>query len=177
MNLLPTQFADSSSGLASLGIDGKAFIIQLITFLLVFWVLKRWAFGPIVKLMDQRRKTIEDGVSLGEQMRKDKAELEDQVAKTLHEARVKGDGLVADAQDEARDVIHEAEAKAQEKAEIILNEAKERTKQEVARARKQLEGEIVGLISDATEAIIDEKVDATKDASLIDRALREHARA
>ena len=140
MNVLPTQFADSSSGLASLGIDGKAFIIQLVTFLLVLWVLKRWAFGPIVKLMDQRRKTIEDGVSLGEQMRKDKAELEGQVAKTLREARVKGDSLVADAQDEARDVIHEAEAKAQEKAEIILNEAKERTKQEVARARKQLEG-------------------------------------
>ena len=97
MNVLLTQFGDSSSGLGSLGIDGKAFVIQLVTFLLAFWVLKHWAFGPIVKLMEQRRKTIEDGVSLGEQMRKDKAPLEDQVAKELAKARTEADGILAEA--------------------------------------------------------------------------------
>lgn len=177
MNVLLTQFGDSSSGLGSLGIDGKAFVIQLVTFLLAFWVLKHWAFGPIVKLMEQRRKTIEDGVSLGEQMRKDKAALEDQVARELAKARTRADGILSEAEETARETVHAAEAKAQDKADGILAEAKQRTAQEVARARKQLEGEIIGLISDATEAIIEEKVDAKKDATLIDRALKEHARA
>jgi F-type H+-transporting ATPase subunit b len=172
-----TQFADSSSGLASLGIDGKALIIQLVTFLLAFWVLQHWAFKPIVRLMEQRRKTIEDGVSLGEQMKKEKAELEAKVASELASARTKADGIVAAAEDAGRDAIREAEGKAHDKAEGIIAEANERTVQDVARARKQLESELVGLISDATEAIIDEKVDGQKDASLIDKALREHSRA
>ena len=171
-----TQFADSSSGLGSLGIDGRAFIIQLVTFLLAFWVLKHWAFGPIIKLMEQRRKTIEDGVALGEQMQKERVELEAKVAQELRKARTEADGIVTEAQESAREVIREAETAAHDKAEAIIAEAKQRTVQEVARARKQLEGELVELISEATEAIIEEKVDPQKDAALIDKALKEYAR-
>ena len=163
----------SSSGLGSLGLDGKAFIIQLITFLLAFWVLQHWAFKPIIAIMDRRRKTIEDGVSLGEQMKKDKAALETKVAEELAKARTEADGIIAEANDSARQTVREAEEKAQEKAAIIVKEGQERATSEMARARKKLEGEILGWVSDATEAIIGEKVDAKKDADIIDRALKE----
>jgi F-type H+-transporting ATPase subunit b len=170
-----TQFGDSSSGLGSLGLDGKAFLIQLVTFLLAFWILKRYAFGPIAKVMDQRRKTIEDGVLLGEQMKKEKTELDDKVADELAKARSEADGIIAQAQDTSRGIVRDAEEKASEKAAGILKSADERIAADTKRARKQLEGELVGLISDATEAIIGEKVDAKKDAQLIDRALKEQA--
>ncbi len=170
-------FGDSSSGLGALGLDGRAFIIQLITFVLAFLVLKRYAFTPIIKVLTERRETIDSGVKLGEDMKKELVELEAKVENTLHEARSKADGIVAAAQDTARDTVREAEAKAHDKADTIIAEAKERTVQDVSRARQQLEHELVGLISDAIEAIIDEKVDAKKDAALIDKALKEHARA
>lgn len=174
MITLPIQFtADSSSGVSALGIDGKAFIIQLITFILAYVVLRKWAFGPIIRVLNERRETINKGVELGEQMQKEKAALEKRVASELHEARTKADGIVAEAESTARDTIRSAEEKAQAKAAIIVKEGQERGEQEVVRARKALEKELVGLISDATEAIIDEKVDATKDAKLIDRALKE----
>jgi F-type H+-transporting ATPase subunit b len=173
LNTAFTQFGDSSSGLGSLGLDGKAFLIQLVTFLLAFWILKRYAFGPIAKVMDQRRKTIEDGVLLGEQMKKEKADLDDKMADELAKARSEADGIIAQAQDTSRGIVRDAEDKASEKAAGILKAADERIAADTKRARKQLEGELVGLISDATEAIIDEKVDAKKDAQLIDRALKE----
>jgi F-type H+-transporting ATPase subunit b len=174
INLL-TNFAaeESASGIGALGIDGKAFIIQLITFGLAFLVLKKWAFGPIINMMEQRRETIESGVTLGEEMRKERAKLEQQVANELQKARGEADGIIAAAQDTSRDTIREAEDKARDKAAGILKDADERIKTDTALARKKLEGEIVGLISDATEAIIGEKVDAKKDAALIDRALKE----
>lgn len=172
-----TQFADGSSGIGALGIDGKAFIIQLVTFVLAFWVLKRYAFKPILKMMDRRRQTIEDGVTLGEQMKQEQAKLEAKVEKTLHETRIKADGILADAQESGRQLIRDAEAKAQTKADGILAEAKERTKQDVARARRQLEAEVVSLVADATETIIGEKVDAKKDAALIDKALNKQVAA
>lgn len=167
------QFADSSSGLGALGVDGKAFIIQLITFLLAFWVLKRFAFKPILKVMDERRQTIEDGVKLGEQMKKDQAAMEATVVHTLQKARTEADGIIASAQETSRQTIREAEDKAREKAAGILTEADDRIRTDTQRARKRLESELVDLISDATEAIIGEKVDAKKDAELIKRALKE----
>jgi F-type H+-transporting ATPase subunit b len=169
-----TQFgAENASGIGALGIDGKALVIQLITFVLAFLVLKKWAFEPILKVMEDRKRTIEDGVALGEKMKRDEAKLAAKISDELAQARKEADGIIAAAQDTSRDTIRAAESKAQDKAAGILKDAEERIKTDTARARKKLEGELVGLISDATEAIIGEKVDAQKDAQLIDRALKE----
>jgi F-type H+-transporting ATPase subunit b len=169
-----TQFgAENSSGIGALGVDGKAFVIQLITVLLAFWVLKRYAFTPIIRLMDERHKTIDEGVRLGEKMKQDEAALQSKISDQLAQARKEADGIIATANETARDKIRDAEGKAQDKAAGILRDAEERIATDTARARKKLEGELVGLISDATEAIIGEKVDAKKDAQLIDKALQE----
>ncbi len=174
---LVAQFADSSSGIGALGIDGKALVIQLVTFLLAFWVLEHWAFKPIVKIMERRREMIEKGVKLGEEMQKEKVELEKKVAESLHDARTKADGIIAEAKTQARQTVQAAEGEASQKAEAILASADDRIRLDTNRARKQLETELVGLISEATEAIIDEKVDTRKDAELIDKAMREQVKA
>ncbi len=176
MNTYITQFgAEQASGLSALGVDGKAFLIQLVTFLLAFWVLKRYAFKPILGVLNERRELIEDGVRLGEEMQKEKTQLDKKVDDTLKSARKEADEIVANAEDAGRQISAEAEKKAQAKADGILAQAENRIAQDTARARQKLEKELVGLISDATEAMIDEKVDATKDAKLIDKALKGRA--
>lgn len=169
---LVTTFGASSSGIAALGFDPKAFLIQLTTFILAYLALRRWAFGPITKLLDERRETIERGVKLGEDMQKEKAKLEQQVEDKLHEARMEADQMIATAQDTARETVREAEEKARGKADNIVAEAEGRIATDIARARRGLEKELAGLVADATEAVIDEKVDAKKDAALIERALK-----
>jgi F-type H+-transporting ATPase subunit b len=171
--MIPTVFAESSSGLGALGFDAQAFVIQVITFILAYLVLRRYAFGPITKMLRERRETIESGVKLGEQMRQEKAELESKVEDTLHEARQQADDIIAGAQDSGRQAVREAEEKAKAKAEGIVAEAESRIAQDTNRARKQLEKEIVGLVADATETVIHEKVDKKKDAELIERSLKE----
>jgi F-type H+-transporting ATPase subunit b len=165
----------SSSGLGALGVDGKAFLIQLITFVLAYLVLRRYAFQPILKALRERRETIDKGVKLGEEMQRERTKLDQQIEDALHEARQQADGIIASAQESAREAIREAEDKAREKAAGILKEAEGRIATDTARARKQLEKELVGLISDATEAIIEEKVDAKKDTQLIERVLKEQS--
>ncbi|MDL2362813.1 MAG: F0F1 ATP synthase subunit B [Patescibacteria group bacterium] len=173
MQLVNTQFAESnSSGLGALGVDAHAFVIQLITFVLAYFVLRKYAFGPILKVLNERRETIESGVKLGEEMQKERAKLDDEVEEALQASRRKADGIIADAQDTAKQTVRAAEDKAKVKAQGVVAEAEDRIAQDTQRARKQLEKELVSLISDATEAIIDEKVDAKKDAQLIDRALK-----
>jgi F-type H+-transporting ATPase subunit b len=165
-------FGTSSSGIGALGVNGQAFIIQLITFVLVILVLKKWAVKPILKLLNERREVIEKGVELGQKMQQEKDELEEKIANALRDARVQADTIIASARDEGRQVVQEAEEAARTKAEALVNAAADRIKQDTDRAWKNVEKELASLVSEATEAIIDEKVDAKKDAELIDKALK-----
>jgi F-type H+-transporting ATPase subunit b len=167
-----TQFGSSSSGIGSLGINVSAFIIQLLTFLLAIWILQRFAFKPILRILRDRRELIDKGVKLGDEMKKQQTELDKKVADALHDARQQADGILSQADHQARQAIQTAEDKARDKAEEVIAEAKAQIAQDTVRARQKLEGEIVSLISEATETIIHEKVDAKKDAALIDAALR-----
>src|ERR1700689_1337769 len=111
-----TQFADSSSGIGALGFSGQAFLIQLITFLLAYLVLRRYAFGPILSALQQRREKIAESVKLTEQLQKEKAELDEKVEQSLHEARQAADTIIAGAQDTARQTVRESEDTARQKA-------------------------------------------------------------
>ncbi|MEO7364008.1 MAG: F0F1 ATP synthase subunit B [Candidatus Saccharimonadales bacterium] len=168
-----TQFgaAEQTSGIGALGISGSHLVVQLITFVLAYLVLRKFAFGPILKVLAERRDTIEKGVKLGEQMQKERAELDKTVTAELHKARQEADTILAEAGDNAKSTVRAAEDTARTKAAGIVKEAEANADQAVKRARKALESELIGLISEATEAIIDEKVDARKDAALIDKAL------
>jgi F-type H+-transporting ATPase subunit b len=169
-----TQFgSSSSSGIGALGFNGQAFLIQLVTFIVALLILRKWAFKPILRVMNERRETIEKGVLLGEQMQKEKTEMDDKVEEVLHESRVKADAIIREAEDQARATVKASEDQAKDRANGILKSAEDRIKQETIQARRALEKEVVNLIADTTEVVIKEKVDAKKDADLIKRALKE----
>ncbi|MHB1864745.1 MAG: F0F1 ATP synthase subunit B [Candidatus Saccharimonadales bacterium] len=161
----------ASSGLGTLGVNGTDFLIEAITFILGYLVLRKWAFGPIIKVLRERRETINKGVALGEEMQKQKQKLEEQVSNELTSARQKADTILSDASSEAKEIIHQAETDALAKADAILEEAKVLSNQEMARAKVKLEGEIINLVSEATEVLVGEKVDPKKDSVLISKAL------
>lgn len=169
-----TYFGADASGPAALGISLQAFLIQLITFLIVFLALRQWAFKPIIRMLNERREVIENGVTLGEKMRAQEAEAEAAAAEKLHAARRQADSILADADTEARQKIQAAEEAAKVRADAMVKEAEAQIKQASDRERKRLEKEVVELVSEVSEAVIQEKVDAKKDAALIDKALREH---
>ncbi len=163
----------SSSGLGALGLSLSAFLIQLATFVIALLILRKWAFKPIMKVLNERRATIEKGVSLGEQMEKEKAELEDKINDSLRDTRVKADKILADASSSAKQMVRDAEDQAKVKAEAIVKEALERGEAETKRAWRKLEGQLASLVTDATEAVVEQKLDQTKDAELINRTLKE----
>jgi F-type H+-transporting ATPase subunit b len=162
-------FSQSTSGIGALGINGQAFLIQLITFVLVFWILKRYAFKPILKLLKRRQDLIDSGVRLGEQMKQKQVEIEQEINEKLHKARTDADAIIASAQQEARQGAVETEENARNKAAMIVAEADSRIEQEVSEARRKLKGDIVELVTEATEVIIGEKIDQKKMVNLLIR--------
>ncbi len=164
--------AAEASPLAALGVDARSLVFQLITFLQVFLVLKKFAFKPITKMLVERRKVIEDGVKMGQRMEKEKAKLDAEVVQVMRDARIEADKIIGNGQKEAREIIREAEKVGQRKVDTMLADAEARINEESEQAKRRLEKEIVGLVSEATEAIVEEKVDLIKDAKIIDKALK-----
>jgi F-type H+-transporting ATPase subunit b len=170
-NSLWTIAVEEKTGIAVLGIDIKALLLQAGVFLILFVIVKKFALRGIVDALEKRRLTIDKGVTLGLEMKAAKDKFDDELKKMHHEARLRADEILVEAQKEANAMLKESEAVATKKAEGILNDAAKHIEQEMEAARKSLRGEMLQLVSEATEAIIQEKIDAKKDASIIDKVL------
>ncbi|MEO8785055.1 MAG: F0F1 ATP synthase subunit B [Candidatus Saccharimonadales bacterium] len=174
---LPTILASAPpaepTGIAALGLDPWGFLAQAVTFLVLLLGIKKFALGKIVAILEERRKTIDKGVRLGIEMQKEKTELDDKVEALLHKARLQADVLIAQGQEEARGIIHEAEEVALRKAETLLEESQNQLAEDIKRAKRELKTEMVELVGEATGILLRQKVDASKDSKLIESLLGE----
>lgn len=162
---------ESSGGIAALGVDFKALILQIATFVIVFLLLKQFALKKIVDALEKRRETIDNGVKLGLEMQKAKEELETRTAEVLAKARSEADKIIAAGHQDARELLKETEAAAARKTDALLADAHAKIEEDMARAAKKLERDMLELVAEATEAIIGEKLDRAKDSAIIERAL------
>ncbi len=181
MNTFVTQFAaeegqgETATGIAALGIDAKAFIIQLVTFLLVYLILRKFVFKRIVDALQTRQQTIEQGIALTTELVSQKDELDKEAADIRKQARKEAEKVVADSHAEATAMIKAAEEAALIKAQAVIDDAHRKIADDAARARRELESEMVELVISATEKVAGEKLDAKKDNALITGALKAQA--
>lgn len=174
-----TQFAaeaaheEPAGGIAALGIDLKAFIFQLITFVAVLLFLKKFVYHKLVDTLEERRSAVVGSLEAAKQAAEDLSKAEEKVSNLLAEARKESADIVATAQKEATALVEEAEEKARKKAETIVAEAKTQLDSEILKARTQLKAETKALVAQATERIIGEKLTTAADEKLIEKALAE----
>lgn len=171
LNLLTTFGAtEEVSGIGALGIDPWAILAQAVTFLVLFFVIKKFALDGIVATLEKRRKTIDDGVRLGREMEAEKAQLDEKVEAALKKARLKADEIIAGGKQESNELLKAAEAATTRKTDAMLADAHAKIEQDIDKARRDLQQEMRALVAEATEVIIEEKLDAKKDEGLIKRA-------
>lgn len=163
--------AEQAGGISTLGIDPLAILAQAATFLLLFWIIKRFALSKIIETLEKRRKTIEQGVDLGIKMVAEQEKLNERIEQKLAEARVEADKIIASGHEEAGELLKEAEARATAKFNAMLTDARSRIGEDTKQAKKALEKEVLGLIAEATELVIKEKLTSSKDSELIKRSL------
>jgi F-type H+-transporting ATPase subunit b len=171
---LLTHFAEASSeggGLAALGLDVRAFLFQLITFTLLLLILRKWAFPVLVKTLEDRRLTVEKSIDQAKETEAALQNAEKKIEKMLVEARDEAAELVTAGHREATKMVEDAETKAAKRAEHIVEEARASMEHELNKARQALKQETAELVAEATGVILQEKVDAKKNAELISKAL------
>lgn len=136
--------------LTTLGIDWKRLIADIVNFLIVFLVLRQYAYRPLLAMMQQRTTLIEEGVAAAtesQQAMKDATAHADEIRK---EARREASQIIAKAQDDAAAARTEATEKAKADVAQIVQSGKERLGQEketmIAAAQAELGGLAVALV-------------------------------
>jgi len=149
---------EESGGIAALGIDWKILLAQLINFIIVFWVLSRYAFKPLLKVLDERRAKVEKSVKDAQEIIEEKEHLAQEVEKKLSEANQKAQEIIALSskaakQDQAR-IRQEADSSASKmvaEAKTQITAMKQSMKQEIVK-------ELGELIVSTTKKVIEEEV-------------------
>lgn len=177
---LSIEFAQGSAppagGISALGLNLKEFLFQLITFALVFLILRRYVFPKLVATLEGRRETLETSLVHAKQTEETLHQAEVKAGQLLREARTQADEALGEAQVKAREIIVGAEAAGSNQAARILSEAKQQLQQERRRLREGLKEELTELVLLTTEKVIAQKLDAPEDGKLIAKAVAEVAK-
>ncbi|HOE11604.1 MAG TPA: F0F1 ATP synthase subunit B [bacterium] len=142
-------------------------ITNIIGFLIVLWILKKFAWRPLLHIMDERRNKIASELHRIEELNRQVQERQEEYEKKLQEIENLSRERINAAVYEGRKIAAEIQANARKEAEIIREKAKATIEIEVAKAREELRTEVVELTLMATEKIIRENLDDDKHRRLI----------
>ena len=151
-------------------------IVQISGFLIVFFILKQFAWSKLLGMIDARRKKIEDEFldiekqkrgleNLEKDYRQRPEHIEQEARVKIQEAANVGLALAKDIQDKARS-----------DSQKLIDRAHADIQQDIVKARLSMRNEIVELSSLMTEKIIQEKLDVKEHEKLIDKFLKEMER-
>jgi len=145
-----------------------------IAFLVVLFLLKKFAWGPILKALKDREDHIEGSLQMATNVKKEMQELQSSNEKLLLEARVERDNLLKDARTTKDEIINEAKLKASEEANKMINNAREAIENEKMAAIVTLKNEVGKLSLEIAENIIRERLsDEVKQNELVTKLLSE----
>ncbi|MBI1952389.1 F0F1 ATP synthase subunit B [Candidatus Saccharibacteria bacterium] len=169
------QFAESASsgGISSLGINLKGFAFQLITFVIVLLILRRYVFPKLVATLEARRKTLEESLVQAKRTQEALDKAEASAAHILHQAREQADEALSEAKNQAKELVAKSEGTARDQAERIINETQEQIAQEHNKLRQELKRELAGLVAEASEKVLRAKLSSKEDERLINQSIKE----
>ncbi|AGH85880.1 MULTISPECIES: F0F1 ATP synthase subunit B [Ralstonia solanacearum species complex] len=142
-------------------------VAQMVVFFILWWVVAKFIWPPLVKALDERAKKIADGLAAAD---KGKAELElanKRVEQALTEARTEGAQRIADAEKRAQMTADEIKQNAQAEAARIVAQAKAEAEQQAVRVRESLRDQVAVLAVKGAEQILKREVNAQVHADLL----------
>jgi F-type H+-transporting ATPase subunit b len=143
----------------------------LITFGLAVFVLWRYAFGPVQKIIDERRAKIQESMDAAEETRAEAERLLDEYKQTLAEVRGEAEAILERSRSAGEASKAEILAESRTQAERIVTKAHEQIERETRAALQELKTQVAELTLLATEKVAKSSLSEADQRRLIDEAL------
>jgi F-type H+-transporting ATPase subunit b len=157
------------------GFDLKIFLSQVISFVIVALVLRQFAYKPILKVLEERRERIAEGLLNAEKIKQQLAEAEQRHAEILAKANAQAQKMIDDARESAAHVAERKQQEAIVAAEQIVAKAREASAIEHERTMTELKRELGRLVVDTTAKVTGKVLTSEDQRRLQDEASRQLA--
>lgn len=148
-------------------------LTHAVGFLIALWILKKFAWKPIMKILEERRQKIQaDFDEAAADRKKAEGVLSDYEAK-MREVEAESRAKIQEAVKEGQQVASEIKDEARNEAKGLIEKAKSELDRDVQKARAQLKEDMVAMTLGATEKLIAEKLDDKKHRQLISNFIDE----
>jgi len=148
-------------------------IWTIIAFAITFFVLRRYAFGPIQKLIDQRRDYIRESIQQADNAREEARTLLEEHRKLVGQAKSEAEGILAEARKIADSQRERMRVEIEEDRQRRLEETSRQIEQATQQALGEIRREVASLSLIAAEKITRKSLTDDDQRRLIDEALSE----
>jgi F-type H+-transporting ATPase subunit b len=145
--------------LETFGLAWPKFISQVVIVLIVYFILSKYAFGPILAMLEARRQRITDGEENLKKIESELEKAEEKVQGMLDEANGDAERLIAEARESAESVRNQKTQEAVKEAQSIIEKAREASKLEHEKAMNELKSDFGRLLIDATSKVTGKVLD------------------
>lgn len=157
----------------SLDLNWGLIVTQIIGFLLTVWILKAFAWKPLLKMLEDRRNKIAGDIDDAEKIKSDAESLLDEYNSKLRDIETEARSKIQDAVAEGNRIASEIRDHARDEAQKIVEKSREELSRDVAKARVQLRDDMVSMAIAAAEKVISAKLDEAEQKRLLEDFLKE----
>ena len=141
------------------GLAWPKFISQVVIVLIVYFILSKYAFGPILAMLEARRQRIADGEENLKKIESELEKAEEKVQGMLDEANSDAERLITEARESAEAVRSQKTQEAVKEAQGIIEKARDASKLEHEKAMNELKSDFGRLVIDATSKVTGKVLD------------------
>ena len=150
------------------------FFWQLLIFIFLVLLLKKFAWKPILDTVNERESSIKDAMSEADKARNEMASIQESNQKVLKEARAEREALLKDARNTGAEIVAQAKTDAKTDANKIISQAQEVIQNEKRAAVNELKNQVAKISLEIAEKVIDtELANKDKQAQLVDKLLKD----
>ena len=150
------------------------FFWQLFIFIGLILLLKKFAWKPILDTVNERETSIKDALSSADEARKEMASLQEDNQKILQKARAEREALLKEARTSGADLLAKAKEDAKLEADKILSQAQDAIQNEKRAAINDLKNQVAQILLEIAEKVIEgELEDKDKQTSLVEKLLKD----
>ncbi len=157
------------------GFNAWLFFSQIISFCIVAFLLQKFAYKPILTVLEERRKRIADGLANADKIKQQLAESEQRYQEILTKANAEAQKMIDEARASAASVKERETQRAIGEAEQILTKAREAAANEHAKMLGELKREVGRLVIGTTAKVTGKVLNADDQKRLSEEAAREVA--
>lgn len=146
---------------------------QMITFLILVVVTMKYIWPPVIKALEDRRRQIAEGLEAAERGRHELDLARHKIVDQLKEAKHQAAQIVDQANQRGNRIVEEAKDKAREESKRLILLAHDQIDHEFRQAKEQLLKQIATLSISGVEKILEKKIDESMNSHLVDQLIAE----